>query len=98
MNGGLLYLAAGALAGALVARVAGRRPPKELCPYCGAKAVDSHSGWCWHCHGLGRCNHCELAALEARATVAGFERYCTMLHLPAERVGGADDPAGDSKP
>ena len=60
--------------------------------------MDGLSGRCWHCHGLGRCNHCELAALEARATVSGFERYCTMLHLPAERVREEDVRAGDFKP
>ncbi|MDE2654438.1 MAG: hypothetical protein OXI71_11585 [Gemmatimonadota bacterium] len=83
MNGNLLYLASGAMVGAVAARLAIRQRPREWCPYCGEKAVDGLSGWCWHCHGLGRCSHCELAALEARATVSGVERYCTMLHLPA---------------
>lgn len=86
MIGNLLYLTAGTLVGALVVRVASRQRPRELCSYCGEKAVDGLSGWCWHCHGLGRCNDCELAALEVRATVSGFERHCTMFHLPAERV------------
>ena len=98
MIGNLLYLTAGTLVGALVVRVASRQRPRELCSYCGEKAVDGLSGWCWHCHGLGRCNDCELAALEVRATVSGFERHCTMFHLPAERVGETDAPAGDSKP
>ena len=87
MNAGPLYLAAGSLVGALVARAASRRRPKELCPYCGEKAADGRSGWCWHCHGLGRCDHCELAALEVRASVNGIERRCTLFHMLAERSG-----------